>query len=64
MRLAEHIISFFGKEFNKFNNTVARMLTLLYVLYINLEMSSTMIFFCFFALLRCPRTNLAWLPER
>ena len=39
-------------------------LTLLYVLYINLEMSSIMKFVCFFELLRCSRTNLAWLPER
>ena len=38
-------------------------LTLLYDLYIYLEMSSTMKFFCFFALKRCSITNLAWLPE-
>ena len=38
-------------------------LTLLYVLYINLEMLSTMKFFCFFTLKRCSKTNLTWLPE-
>ena len=31
--------------------------------YIYLEMSTTMKFYCFFALYRRSRTNLAWLPE-
>ena len=30
MRLAEHFISFFRNEFNKFNNIVARMLYSIY----------------------------------
>ena len=39
-------------------------LTPLYVLYINLEMSSSMMIFCLFVMFMGSRTNLAWLPER
>ena len=31
---------------------------------LTLDVSSTMIFFCFFALHWCSRINLAWLPEK